>query len=994
MDIISIAASIYAGLAKSLIEKTVIRLNAKFRQPEVEDAIERCLHSSLVGMLSAFPDLDKTSVKRLKKVLTDFFNDDLTWNALKELLKGNPIDRDDLTGIYMSHTGEQGNIPGFDFEMALDLFEGAFVEAAAYEPELRDIIKLEKLREQIRLQSEMVGFLNEMAACLKNIDRTTLELKDGVLSGQKDDDNKIINLEIPKFNIKVVLEPKEPIPIIDVTNDYRNKSAKARYLKSLARECLILPLSAMSDESTASDKVTLDQVYIDLDTTIVILVDKDGKPYTRHKVNRPLDELKDKLTEKPIKMLEAAGDHKKLVLLGDPGSGKSTFVKILCALLAQGNTPPGFEAETLPVYIQLRDLAPKVAAVKLDNLPESHRNNKLAAVLHDQIREELERLEAEAFTDPLCDAIREGKCLLVLDGLDEVPFDQRTLIHQAVLAIISKYAPRHIIVTCRIRSYREDENETDTGNHKLPGFEEFTLAKFDSDKITNFVNNWYTAQKDLKLTKEERQTKINRLTEAALSDDLLELSSNPMLLTTMAVIHQRDTELPDKRVQLYKLAVDVLARRWRKHHIGDTLVYSEKLSSFLKDDTRLLPALERLAYEAHTTERINQKSGDLERMKARDILEDDQYLGDPLLAIEFLDYVDQKSGLLTGKGGKLSKPVSYGFPHRTFQEYLAGCHIAGQRSAIWKIMKRAAEGNYWATAVQLGFEELYYTRRNENSLLDIAYRLCPKAEADGIAEERQHLWSSNIAKLLGAEKIKADTIDPAGGTAYLDRLRRSLVQLLSGKLPFEERAEAGRNLAKMGTEQELDALKIHPVFSLRKAATEITEEQAKAMLKKYDFADTSYNKEGNGCVHVYQLQKDGKVVMDYATGLMWQQSGSRQSGNYQQAQTYIRQLNYTKFAGYNDWRLPTLEEAMSLMEQETMKGTYYVGYPFYEIAIVSIYIDPVFDAKLRWIWTADRYSAMIAGHVTFVNGRSGNALMDVEHLSVRAVRSHDSVGTG
>lgn len=922
IDLMSIAASIASGLAKDLITNLHRTVRKPFEVSEKEKAVDRCLKTateSAIIQLKSFAEKDQ---KRLADLLQQFFDDSDVIRELSNILIDKPLNMKELADIYME-IAHHDNIAGFDIEAIVRVFAESFRDAAAQEKELVNSLNFGESTKQTKLQEDIS----------KNVEK---------LANQKE------NSELQQ-----------------------NESAKARYLKSLARECLILPLSAMTDESTASDKVTLDQVYIDLDTTSTIIFDKNGNRIKSNPIN--VDPDKDKISFSILKALDAATENKRIVLLGDPGSGKSTFVKILCALLAQGNNPPGFEAETLPVYIQLRDLAPKVAAVKLDSLPESHRNNKLAAVLHAQIREELERLEAEAFTDHLCDAIRDGKCLLVLDGLDEVPFDQRKLIHQTVLAIISKYAPRHIIVTCRIRSYRDDENETDTGNHKLPGFEEFTLAKFDSVKIANFVTSWYTAQKDLKLNKAERQTKIDKLTEAALSNDLIELSSNPMLLTTMAVIHQRDTELPDKRVQLYKLAVDVLARRWRKHHIGDTLVVSEKLSSFLKDDTRLLPALERLAYEAHTTERINRKSGDLERMKARDILEDDQYLGDPLLAIEFLDYVDQKSGLLTGKGGKLSKPVSYGFPHRTFQEYLSGCHIAGQRSAIWKIMKRAAEGNYWATAVQLGFEELYYNRRNENSLLDFAYRLCPKAEADGIAEERQHLWSSNIAKLLGTEKIKADTIDPNGGRAYLDRLRRSLGQLLSGKLPFEERAEAGRNLAKLGNEQELGALKINPVFSLRKAATELSVDQTKAMLKKYDFADTDYNKEGKGCLHVYQLQKDGNVVMDYATGMMWQQSGSSNSMLWKDCQQYIDRLNGEKYAGFSDWRMPTLEEAMSLMEREKKNG--------------DLYVDSIFAAKQRWIWTADRNSASLAWYVFFSVGGCVLNLVGNFVYYARAVRS-------
>lgn len=53
---------------------------------------------------------------------------------------------------------------------------------------------------------------------------------------------------------------------------------------------------------------------------------------------------------------------------------------------------------------------------------------------------------------------------------------------------------------------------------------------------------------------------------------------------------------------------------------------------------------------------------------------------------------------------------------------------------------------------------------------------------------------------------------------------------------------------------------------------------------------------------------------------MWQQSGSENYMNYKDTQAYIEKLKKEKFAGYRDWRLPTLEGAMSLMEPEQRTG--------------------------------------------------------------------------
>lgn len=968
MDLMSIAAAIYAQLAANLIEKSGKALSQKFKTPEKERAVDRCVHGALVALLTSAVNLEENLKKRLKTMLENFFADDHTVQELKALLRGIPANREELWAIFQDHAGEEGSVPGFDFERAIDLFEAAFIEAAVEEPELVEIIQVRELREQSGLQKEMLTAMGEMVRYLESIDRGTLKLREGILTAQSTADHQTLRFEIPQINISVQLKPsEEPILIRDIGPEQREQKqrdqAKARYLESLAKDCLNLPLAAFSEETAVDDAITLDQVYIDLDTTATIIVDKKGKRILDPEIIKNLEEK----NTKPLKVIDAAVENKKLVLLGDPGAGKSTFARKLCALLAQEKYPEGFEKGLLPVFIQLRDLAPKIAAQNLRNLSGAHQKDELASTLHAQISEELHRLEADDYTESLCQIVREGNCLLVLDGLDEVPFEQRELIRQTVSAIITKYSPKRIIITCRIRSYTKES--------EFPAFQAFTISPFDEEKIAQFVKAWYEAQKNEKPSKAKREAKIENLKNAALSGALMEISSNPMLLTTMAIIHQRDIGLPDKRVQLYHLAVDVLVRRWRKHKTGETLAASDKLNEFLKEDTRLLPALERLAFEAHSTEWKGRTAGDLERFQALKLLEDSKYLGDISLAKEFLDYVDQQSGLLTGRGGELSKPVSYSFPHRTFQEYLAGCYLVSHRQMEREIIKLSGEGEYWSTAMQLGFEELLYNRRGQNSLLNLAYLLCSRSEAEDISEERQHLWSSNIAVLLGEKLIKEDSGIKSGGETYLRRLKTALVRLFSGGLPFEERAEAGRNLAALG---DLESLNIKPLYSLRSSGIDLSYDAAKAMLKKLDFFDSVRHEEGKGCIHVYQPQtlSGDKVVLDYATGLMWQQAGTPKDIKYDKAKEYIDKLNRGKFAGFSDWRLPTLEEAMSLMEREK-RGA-------------GLYIDPIFDQEQRWIWCADKSSASVAWVVSFSYGGCGDFDFGIGNGYVRGVRSGQS----
>ncbi len=147
------------------------------------------------------------------------------------------------------------------------------------------------------------------------------------------------------------------------------------------------------------------------------------------------------------------------------------------------------------------------------------------------------------------------------------------------------------------------------------------------------------------------------------------------------------------------------------------------------------------------------------------------------------------------------------------------------------------------------------------------------------------------------------------------------------------------------------------VLSLRHQPLEnYSIDDVKTMLKEKEFFDSSWNQQGKGLKHHYEtMEQNGeKLVRDYATGLMWQQSGSAKWLTYDVAAKYIQELNRNKFAGYNDWRLPTLEEAMSLMESTKKNG--------------DLYIDPVFDEKQRWIWTADKQASGVAWYVYFNGG--------------------------
>jgi len=163
-----------------------------------------------------------------------------------------------------------------------------------------------------------------------------------------------------------------------------------------------------------------------------------------------------------------------------------------------------------------------------------------------------------------------------------------------------------------------------------------------------------------------------------------------------------------------------------------------------------------------------------------------------------------------------------------------------------------------------------------------------------------------------------------------------------------------------------------PIIQLRARPLEnLSVDDVKKMLKEKNLFAIDWNQGGKGLRHEYEaIESHGdKLVIDHATGLTWQKGGS-EFVNYARAATYIQELDAKKYGGYNDWRLPTLEEAMSLMEPEQHDG---------------LYLAPVFGRQQYWIWTADKYGAGVAWVVGFYVGDCIHDDLD-NGLYVRAVR--------
>jgi hypothetical protein len=154
-------------------------------------------------------------------------------------------------------------------------------------------------------------------------------------------------------------------------------------------------------------------------------------------------------------------------------------------------------------------------------------------------------------------------------------------------------------------------------------------------------------------------------------------------------------------------------------------------------------------------------------------------------------------------------------------------------------------------------------------------------------------------------------------------------------------------------------------LKLRYAPKEIGHTDLKRMIEEYNFYEKTLN--GSGDFPNDLVDNGDGTITDRATGLMWEQGGSSSEFYFNQAKDYVSRLNQESSLGYNNWRIPTLEELWSLLEPGANEG--------------GPHISPLFRETQHKCWSADRdlthyqaFSAIVAAIVDFDKGRIDSAI--------------------
>ena len=532
-----------------------------------------------------------------------------------------------------------------------------------------------------------------------------------------------------------------------------------------------------------------------------------------------------------LSALAQLNKERHLVLLGDPGSGKSTFVNFVAVCLAgQALNHPQLNLELLtkplpldedederrrsggdkeepqpqpwdhkallPVCIVLRDFAAR-------GLPEAGK----AATAQDLwrfVEAELAAASLPEYAPLLKKELVEKGGLFLFDGLDEVPTadSHRLHIKQVVEDVARTYGKCRILVTSRTYAYQNQD-------WRLPAFAETVLASFSRGQISEFVTRWYEHIAQVRnMNAGDAQGRAAVLKQAIFnSHRLYDLAERPLLLTLMASLHAwRGGSLPENREELYADAVDLLLEVWEQQRIvrqgdGTVQMIQPSLKEWLRiqDRTKVRALLNRLAYEAHSSQ------PDL--VGTADIAEEKLVMG--LLRLsedkslppgELVEYLSHRAGLLLPRGVGV-----YTFPHRTFQEYLAACHLTGAGYPDTVAELARTDPNRWREVALLAGAKA--TRGTDYALWGLVEALCYTLPGAGSAAD---YWGAHLAGQFLVESARPNDLTPRQAS-HMARVRDWLVAVLTDPiLPATERALAGRHLAQLSDPRlevmDLDAM--------------------------------------------------------------------------------------------------------------------------------------------------------------------------------------------
>ncbi len=423
-----------------------------------------------------------------------------------------------------------------------------------------------------------------------------------------------------------------PAPI-SAAREEHERIGLERYKKWLDEECGFIQLDGLpADTDLQSRRLKLERLFVPLRAQVVEKRESD-------------DEIQE--YEESIGVLLT--QHKHLAILAMPGGGKSTLLKRLASAYAF----PGRRNEIsdqlpaqdwLPFILRCRELRDRIGLPIESLLDESLKHAGLSP-------DELVAMKARTHS-----ALRSGKALILVDGLDEISDEtKRRLFATQLRTFVAIFPDASLVITSRHAGFRQ------IAGVMASACKSVKLSGLKKDDVVRLCIKWHA---EILGTTAGIERESRAVAETIWQNaQIRTLAENPLLLTTLLVVKRTLRELPKNRTALYREAIRVLVRTWNV----------EGYQPLDEDET-----LAQLSYVA-----CSMMNSGVQQIARPDLLRlltaakselDAELQFSELSPQQFIDRIEYRSSLLMQVGhvlldGQL-QPL-YEFRHLTFQEYLS-----------------------------------------------------------------------------------------------------------------------------------------------------------------------------------------------------------------------------------------------------------------------------------------------------------------------------------
>jgi formylglycine-generating enzyme required for sulfatase activity/predicted MPP superfamily phosphohydrolase len=468
-----------------------------------------------------------------------------------------------------------------------------------------------------------------------------------------------------------------------------------RYLQALRDRTSRIDIRGLQVGSGRAMSFPIDESYIPLSTNWVGPQAEDRLGRGRRGGGKPAASQGEETAERARRVeLHEALQVPRVVIVGEPGTGKTTFLHRVASLLCRmrlgdekaASRVLGLDSAPFPILIRLADLSEHVAQPNERKAGPLDRSSPawLPHYLATHCREDGLGLDEDFFRRQL----ESGQAIVLLDALDEVPtLDARKALVALVEQAGTVYGDCRFVLTSRPAAYR--------GEAVLPRWAEVQIEPLEDEAINAFLARWCQALFRDQPTLYEEHLRELQLALAS-RPELRRLARIPVMLTALAVVHWNEKRLPEQRGDLYESIITWLAR-------------SREQRKGRPSPERCVGLLQNLALAMH--DHPNGRQVQIKRFAAAQVLapalrdvppDERQAAAERFLAEEEVD-----SGIVIGRGEDDIR-----FWHLTFQEYLAaralaGCSDADQRQRLLSQSKLYLPE--WREVVLLFAGVLYHT---------------------------------------------------------------------------------------------------------------------------------------------------------------------------------------------------------------------------------------------------------------------------------------------